>query len=118
LSKHRADEIKFIPPQLYEFNRISKFKELAQFSEFSLRCQQRGLTYWLPKFSSDGVIGLLPGSLSFNLKIIKNEKCGKELRLLLLILKCVDLCFLDYDPTGFKLNEYFFFRGLHVRRVG
>jgi hypothetical protein len=63
---HKSSEIKFIPPQLYEFNRISKFKDLDKFSEFSLKRQRNGLTAWLPKFTKDGIIGLLPGKKLIN----------------------------------------------------
>ena len=61
LEKHKKNQIKFIPPQLYEFTKISKFNDFKQLAEYSLHRQNFGLIPWLPKFTSDGLIGILPG---------------------------------------------------------
>ena len=61
LDLHNKDKIKFIPPQIYEFRRMYKFQEFKLFSEYSLHRQKYGLKPWLPKFSKDRKVGLLPG---------------------------------------------------------
>ena len=50
-----------MPPQIYEIYRMSKFKEIKDLSEYSLVRQKHGLEAWLPKFTKDMNVGLLPG---------------------------------------------------------
>jgi hypothetical protein len=59
---HNKSLIKLMPPQIYEMQRMLKFDDFKKFSEYSLNRQQRkGLEAWLPKFTSDFRVGLLPG---------------------------------------------------------
>ncbi|CAF0772133.1 unnamed protein product [Brachionus calyciflorus] len=74
LEKHKHKEIKFIPPQLYEFNRIQRFRDFDKFSEYSFTRQNYGLHPWLPKFVNNGKIGLLPGDYMY--ETIKEEGCN------------------------------------------
>lgn len=54
--------IKFIPPQLYEFRRLLKFNNIQELSQFSMQRQQYGLQPWLPKYTQDLKLGVLPGN--------------------------------------------------------
>jgi len=61
LDKYDRREIKFIPPQLYETMRISKVTRFEDLSQYSLHRQNDGIKPWLPMFTNDLKIGLLPG---------------------------------------------------------
>ncbi|RMZ96039.1 nucleoside diphosphate-linked moiety X motif mitochondrial [Brachionus plicatilis] len=65
LEKNTLNKIKFIPPQLYEFNRIKRFGDVKKFAEYSLQRQKYGLTPWLPMFVNNRQIGLLPGDYMY-----------------------------------------------------
>ncbi len=61
---HKRSLLKLMPPQIYEMQRMLKFTSFKQFSEYSLQRQsQKGLQAWLPKFTSDFKVGLLPGNI-------------------------------------------------------
>ena len=61
MDKFNNKDIKFIPPQLYEFRRLLKFQEIEKFSQYSMQRQQNGLEQWLPKYTKDLKLGVLPG---------------------------------------------------------
>ncbi len=59
--KFKKKEIKFIPPQLYELGRLHKFKNLEELAEFSMERQKYGVHAFLPKYTKDLKLGVLPG---------------------------------------------------------
>jgi hypothetical protein len=61
LSKHSMNEIKFLPPTLYEFTRMKNFYDFDKLSSYSLQRQKYGLKPWLPKFTTDRLLSILPG---------------------------------------------------------
>jgi len=64
LDMHEKSLLKLMPPQIYEMERMLKFTNFKQLSKYSLDRQLRhGLQPWLPKFTSDFGIGLLPGKI-------------------------------------------------------
>jgi len=62
LQKLANKEIRFIPPQIYEFHRMKKFENFEKFSAYSLHRQKYGVRQWLPKYSSDLKVIVLPGN--------------------------------------------------------
>ena len=60
---HEKAAIKLMPPQIYEMRRMLKYEHFKEFAESSLIRQERGLEAWLPKFTRDFKIGLLPGNV-------------------------------------------------------
>ena len=61
LYKHSMNEIKFLPPTLYEFTRMNNFNDFDKLSSYSLQRQKYGLRPWLPKFTIDKRLSILPG---------------------------------------------------------
>ena len=55
------NEIKFLPPTLYEFTRMKNFYDFDKLSSYSLQRQKYGLKPWLPKFTTDSLLSILPG---------------------------------------------------------
>ena len=55
------NEIKFLPPTLYEFTRMNNFNDFDKLSSYSLQRQKYGLRPWLPKFTIDKRLSILPG---------------------------------------------------------
>lgn len=80
LKKHRSTEIKFIPPQLYEMNRLAKFNRIDKLATYSENRQHKGLQFWLPKFTNDVKIGLLPGDYLYEkIESDRLDMTGQEL---------------------------------------
>lgn len=71
LAKFEANEIKLIPPQIYEFKRMLKFKQFTKLAQYSQQRQLNGLTQWLPKFNKEFTFGVLPGYLFLKKKLFK-----------------------------------------------
>ena len=66
LDNFKTRKIKLIPPQIYELRRMLKFQSFEAFSKYSLHRQKYGVRKWLPKFSKDLKLGILPGK--YNIK--------------------------------------------------
>lgn len=79
LEAYKSQQVRFIPPQLYEFTRMSKFTDFQKLSQYSRHRQTYGLQHWIPKFTSDGVIGLLPGDYFYERLDEHNGKTAQDL---------------------------------------
>lgn len=86
-------DLRFIPPQLYEFNRMLKFKDFERFSLYSQYRQKNGLKPWLPKHCSDLKLGVLPGDYMYDEIDEEDERSSDQ--------------FINYAEvnSGLKLNR-------------
>ena len=67
---NRLNEMKLVPPQVYELKRMLKFKKLIALAEYSKHRQNFGVKPWLPKFNKQFTFGVLPGQQFVNILLL------------------------------------------------